>query len=66
MSRTRAIDPGPLPISTMVNSCALLDQRVAQRTESQSATSLPALYAYLTQQIVPELEALGFYMADHR
>jgi acetylornithine deacetylase/succinyl-diaminopimelate desuccinylase-like protein len=59
MSRTRAIalatsyfDDGQF--------MRVLDQRVAQRTESQSATSLPALYAYLTQQIVPELEALGF------
>ena len=59
MSRTRAID---LATSYFDDGqfMRVLDQRVAQRTESQSATSLPALYAYLTQQIVPELEALGF------
>ena len=56
MSRTRAID---LATSYFDDGqfMRVLDQRVAQRTESQSATSLPALYAYLTQQIVPDLRS---------
>ena len=59
MSRTRAID---LATSYFDDGhfMHVLAQRVAQRTESQSAASLPALYAYLTDTIVPELEALGF------
>ncbi|MDB5866409.1 MAG: hypothetical protein JWO70_4215 [Betaproteobacteria bacterium] len=37
-----------------------LAPRIAQHTESQEAASGPALRAYLTQQIAPALEALGF------
>ena len=59
MSRTQAID---LATSYFDDGhfMQVLARRVAQRTESQSAASLPALYAYLTDTIVPELEALGF------
>ncbi|AXE94903.1 M20 family metallopeptidase [Paraburkholderia terricola] len=38
----------------------VLAERVALHTESQLASSRPALYAYLHEQMVPELEALGF------
>ncbi len=38
----------------------VLAERVALHTESQLATSQPTLYAYLHEQMVPELEALGF------
>lgn len=37
-----------------------LERRVAFRTESQDAASLPQLYAYLTDEIVPQLQKLGF------
>ncbi|SFH62131.1 Acetylornithine deacetylase/Succinyl-diaminopimelate desuccinylase [Collimonas sp. OK307] len=37
-----------------------LARRVAVRTESQEAGSAPILRAYLDEQIVPELAALGF------
>ena len=37
-----------------------LQKRVAIRSESQEAASMPILYDYLHQEIVPELEALGF------
>jgi acetylornithine deacetylase/succinyl-diaminopimelate desuccinylase-like protein len=37
-----------------------LKKRVAIRTESQEATSRPILYDYLTQEIVPYLQGLGF------
>ncbi|AMP00178.1 peptidase M20/M25/M40 family protein [Collimonas arenae] len=39
---------------------ATLARRVAVRTESQEAGSAPILRAYLEEQIVPELTALGF------
>jgi acetylornithine deacetylase/succinyl-diaminopimelate desuccinylase-like protein len=39
---------------------ATLQRRVAIRTESQEAASRPILYDYLHQEIVPELQALGF------
>lgn len=39
---------------------ALLAQRVAMRTESQKAESLPILHAYLEELIGPELQAIGF------
>jgi acetylornithine deacetylase/succinyl-diaminopimelate desuccinylase-like protein len=37
-----------------------LARRVALRTESQESASGPILHAYLSEQIVPELTALGF------
>jgi acetylornithine deacetylase/succinyl-diaminopimelate desuccinylase-like protein len=37
-----------------------LVRRVALRTESQKSDSLPLLYRYLTELIVPDLEAMGF------
>ncbi|MDB5850386.1 MAG: hypothetical protein JWP29_4138 [Rhodoferax sp.] len=37
-----------------------LARRVAFRTESQDAASGPILHAYLDDEIVPQLEALGF------
>jgi len=39
---------------------ATLGRRVAFRTESQDAASLPQLYAYLSEEIVPLLHSLGF------
>jgi len=39
---------------------ATLGRRVAFRTESQDAASLPQLYAYLSDEIVPLLHSLGF------
>lgn len=39
---------------------ATLQRRVAIKTESQEASSMPLLYAYLQQEISPELQALGF------
>lgn len=39
---------------------AILRERVAIPTESQNAERLPDLYRYLTEQIVPALEPLGF------
>ncbi|APW40892.1 hypothetical protein RD110_22705 [Rhodoferax koreense] len=38
----------------------VLAARVAMRTESQRPESLPLLHRYLTELIVPELEAMGF------
>ncbi|MFX7052388.1 hypothetical protein ABTH91_20335, partial [Acinetobacter baumannii] len=40
-------------------------RRVAHRTESQEATSGPALRAYLTDEIVPSIEKLGFAWDIH-
>lgn len=37
-----------------------LARRVAVRTESQKPESLPLLYSYLTDFVVPDLEAMGF------
>lgn len=37
-----------------------LERRVAMRTESQDAASLPRLYAYLNEEIEPFLRRLGF------
>lgn len=37
-----------------------LAERVALPTESQKAESLPILYQYLSELIVPELDAMGF------
>lgn len=37
-----------------------LKRRVAIRTESQEAASLPILYDYLQQEIMPSLQTLGF------
>ncbi|MGQ3070988.1 MAG: M20 family metallopeptidase [Ferrovibrionaceae bacterium] len=42
-----------------------LGRRVAHRTESQEATSGPALRAYLTDEIVPSIEKLGFAWDIH-
>lgn len=42
-----------------------LGRRVAHRTESQEATSGPALMAYLTDEIVPAIERLGFTWDIH-
>lgn len=39
---------------------ALLAQRVAMRTESQKAESLPILHAYLQELITPEMQTMGF------
>jgi len=39
---------------------ATMQRRVAIRTESQEAASVPILYEYLRQEIEPELQALGF------
>jgi acetylornithine deacetylase/succinyl-diaminopimelate desuccinylase-like protein len=39
---------------------AVLQKRVAIRTESQEPASRPILYDYLHQEIVPELQGLGF------
>ncbi|TFY96686.1 M20 family metallopeptidase [Ramlibacter humi] len=39
---------------------AALSRRVACRTESDGGTVPPALEAYLREQVVPELQALGF------
>jgi len=39
---------------------AALQRRVAIRTESQEAASLPILYDYLRHEIVPELQGMGF------
>lgn len=39
---------------------ALMKRRIAIRTESQKPDSLPILYAYLEQEIQPQLEACGF------
>ncbi|MCR4469505.1 M20 family metallopeptidase [Burkholderia sp. SCN-KJ] len=38
----------------------VLSERVAHRTESQSKNSLPALQAYLDENLIPAFEALGF------
>ncbi|NUU00955.1 M20 family metallopeptidase [Herbaspirillum robiniae] len=38
----------------------VLKKRVAIRTESQEAASRPILYDYLTQEIIPYLQGLGF------
>lgn len=38
----------------------VLRQRVASRTESQKPESLPLLYGYLNDLIVPELQTMGF------
>jgi acetylornithine deacetylase/succinyl-diaminopimelate desuccinylase-like protein len=37
-----------------------LDRRVGFRTESQESTSGPALHAYLDDEMIPTLQALGF------
>ena len=42
-----------------------LARRVALRTESQDATSGPALHAYLADELAPSLSALGFSCAVH-
>ena len=42
-----------------------LARRVAIRTESQDAASAPALQAYLADELVPTLAALGFGSAIH-
>lgn len=42
-----------------------LGRRVAHRTESQEATSGPALRAYLTDDICPSIEKLGFTWEIH-
>ncbi|MFO1273021.1 MAG: M20 family metallopeptidase [Rubrivivax sp.] len=42
-----------------------LARRVAFRTESQEAESGPALHAYLADELVPSLTALGFSWAIH-
>jgi len=42
-----------------------LARRVAIRTESQDAASGPALQAYLADELVPSLGALGFVSAIH-
>ena len=42
-----------------------LARRVAIRTESQQAGSGPALHAYLTDELVPALAALGFTSSIH-
>lgn len=42
-----------------------LGRRVAHRTESQEAASGPALSAYLTDEIVPSIERLGFTWDIH-
>ena len=38
----------------------VLARRVAMRTESQDETSAPALHVYLSVEIAPQLERLGF------
>ncbi|MEP7098620.1 MAG: M20/M25/M40 family metallo-hydrolase, partial [Dokdonella sp.] len=38
----------------------VLSRRVAVRTESQNPSSAPILHDYLSQEITPELERLGF------
>ena len=42
-----------------------LARRVAIRTESQDPASAPALHAYLADELVPSLAALGFVSAIH-
>ena len=42
-----------------------LARRVAIRTESQDSASAPALHAYLADELVPTLAALGFVSAIH-
>jgi acetylornithine deacetylase/succinyl-diaminopimelate desuccinylase-like protein len=42
------------------NLLAVLRRRVAHRTESQDPASLPRLGAYLTEEIGPSIEKLGF------
>ena len=42
-----------------------LARRVAIRTESQDPASAPALHAYLADEMVPTLAALGFESALH-
>ncbi len=42
-----------------------LAQRVACRTESQEPSSAPLLQAYLTDQMAPTLQALGFCVTLH-
>lgn len=37
-----------------------LNRRIAYRTESQDPTSGPTMYAYLEEEIAPELERMGF------
>jgi acetylornithine deacetylase/succinyl-diaminopimelate desuccinylase-like protein len=39
---------------------AELERRVAYRTESQDPRSGPIMGAYLTEEIIPQLERLGF------
>ena len=43
----------------------VLARRVAHRTESQRADSAPQLLAYLTEELRPALEVLGFDVALH-
>jgi acetylornithine deacetylase/succinyl-diaminopimelate desuccinylase-like protein len=59
MSRSRAIDMATSYFDDG-RFMRVLAERVAMRTESQQAASRPTLYAYLHDQIVPELETLGF------
>ena len=59
MSRTNAIDMASAYFDDGRFQAALAE-RVAVKTESQESHSLPTLYAYLQEQIVPELESLGF------
>ncbi|WP_114811380.1 M20 family metallopeptidase [Paraburkholderia kururiensis] len=59
MSRSRAIDMATSYFDDG-RFMRVLDERVAMRTESQLPDSQPALYAYLREQMVPALAALGF------
>jgi acetylornithine deacetylase/succinyl-diaminopimelate desuccinylase-like protein len=59
MSRTSAVDLASAYFD-QGRFLETLTRRVRVRSESQDAHGEPFLYAYLTEEIVPELEALGF------
>jgi acetylornithine deacetylase/succinyl-diaminopimelate desuccinylase-like protein len=59
MSRTSAVDLANAYFD-QGRFLETLGRRVKVRSESQDAHGQPFLYAYLTEEIVPELEALGF------